>query len=96
MKQLNIFCSRDEESRVISALDHAGIETFLRVGDATGNKFLGPGQVPRAMTWEAIMIIVPGAPPDQVKSVVEELGAYTRSCEFEPCLRMTTSPVDEP
>lgn len=95
MKQLTIFCSRDEESRVITALDRAGIEAYLRVGAATGNKFLEPGKIPRTMTWEAVMMVVPGAPEEKIRVVRGELGEYTRSCEIEPCLRMVVSPVDE-
>jgi hypothetical protein len=44
MKQLTIYCSSDEESRVITALDHAGVGGFFRVGDASGNRFVDPGQ----------------------------------------------------
>jgi hypothetical protein len=95
MKQLTIYCSSDEESRVITALDHAGVEGFFRVGDAAGNKFLDPGQVPRAATFEAIMIVVPAAPEEKVRVVTGELGEYTRACEIEPCLRMVVSAVEE-
>ena len=95
MKQLTIFYSSDEESRVITALDHAGIEGFFRVGGASGNKFVEPGQVPRTVAWEAVMIVVPSAPEENVLAVMGELGEYTRSCEIEPCLRMVVSPIDE-
>ena len=51
MKQLTVFCSRDLESRVVSILDEAGLDGYLRVGDVMGNRFLPKGQVPRSETW---------------------------------------------
>jgi len=95
MKQLTVFCSNDEESRVITALDHAGIKGFFRMGDASGNKFVEPGQVPRTVAWEAVMIVVPSAPEESIRAVMGNLGEYARSCTIEPCLRMVVSSVDE-
>jgi hypothetical protein len=95
MKQLTIFCSRDEETRVVAALDAAGVEGYLRVGSATGNKFLEAGRVPRTMSWEAAMFVVPALPEERARAVVQTLGDYARDCEIEPCLRMVLSPVDE-
>jgi hypothetical protein len=95
MRQLTLYCSRDLEDRVISALDRAGVHGFLRVGDATGNKFLPQGEVPRTMTWEASLIVVPVVPSEKVDQIVKELREYAGSCEIDPCLRLTVSPVDE-
>jgi hypothetical protein len=90
-----IFCNSDEEGRVVSALDQAGIPAFLRVGDATGHRFLDPGQIPRDMTWEATMFIVPAAPEDRLELVVAQLRTYIGDCEIEPCMRIVISPVDD-
>ena len=95
MKQLTIYCSSDEESRVITALDHAGVSGFFRVGDSSGNRFVDPGQVPRTVAWEAVMIVVPTTSEEKIRAVTEELGAYTRSCEFDPCVRIVASDADE-
>lgn len=95
MKQLTIFCNRDEEEHVVAALDHAGIPSFLRVGDATGHRFLDPGQIPRDMTWEATMFVVPAVAQEQLNAAVKELRAYAADCEIEPCMRIVISPVDE-
>ena len=95
MKQLTVFCNRDEEERVVKALDRAGIPRYLRVGDATGHQFLDPGQIPRDMTWEATMLVVPAVSEERMRSAVEELRAYAGKCEIEPCLRIVVSPVDE-
>jgi hypothetical protein len=95
VKQLTIFCNRDEEERVVTALDHAGIASYLRIGEATGNRFLDPGQIPRAMTWEATMFVVPAVSEDRMSAAVKELRAHARDCEIEPCLRIVVSPVDD-
>jgi hypothetical protein len=90
-----VYCSRDLEDRVVSAFDKAGVEAYLRVGSATGNKFLPEGQVPRTMTWEAVMYVIPAAEEGVISAVVEELEAYAGSCEIEPCLRMVVGTVQE-
>jgi hypothetical protein len=95
MKQLTLYCSRDLEDRVISALDRADVHGFVRVAEATGNKFLPAGEVPRTMTWEASLIVVPVVPPEKVERIVRELKEYAGSCEIEPCLHVTVSSVDE-
>jgi hypothetical protein len=95
MKQLTIFCSRDEEERVVSAFDHAEIPSYVRIGEATGNRFFDRGQIPRSMTWEATMFVVPAVPVDRVEAAVKELRAYATSCAIEPCMRIVVSPVDE-
>jgi hypothetical protein len=95
VKQLTIFCNRDEEERVVSALDHAGIPGFLRVGEATGHRFLDPGRVPRDVTWEATMFVVPAANEERLSAAVKELRAYAADCEIEPCLRIVVSPIDD-
>ena len=95
MKQLTIFCSRDEEEHVVTALDRAGIPGYLRVGDATGHRFLDPGRIPRDMTWEAAMFVVPAVSEERMSAAVKELRAYAGECEIEPCLRIVISPVDD-
>ena len=94
MKQLTIFCSRDLEDRVVSALDRAKVDAFLRVGEATGNRFRSAGQVPRLMTWEAVLFLVPMISEEGLGAIVDELEAYAGACEIEPCLRIVVSPVD--
>lgn len=95
MKQLTIFCSRDLEDRVITALDTAGIEGFARMSDVTGNKFLSKGQVPRTMAWDSLCIIVPADTDERVDEVVGILKQYAGKCDIEPCLRMVVSSVEK-
>lgn len=95
MKQIAIFCSPDLADRVVAALDHAGIEGFLRLGEATGNKFRDRGEVPRTMTWEATAFIVPGAGDAAAAAVVEALESYAGACDIRPCLRIVVSPVEQ-
>ena len=95
MKQLTLYCSRDLEDRVVTALDRAGVHGFVHVAEATGNKFLPAGEVPRTMTWEASLIVVPAVPPEKVEPIVKELREYAGSCEIDPCLHVTVSPLDE-
>lgn len=95
MKQLSVFVSRDLESHVVQALDHAGVDAYLRVGDATGVRFTAPGQLPRTVSWEAAWFVVPAAEEATVQTVVDELRGFAGTCEFEPCLRMVVIPVDE-
>ena len=91
MSQLTIFASADLEPRVVEALDRAGVAGFLRVPGATGNRFL-PGQVPRTLSWEAVMIIVPLLDDEQLQSITEQLSAAAADCEAEPCLRLVATP----
>ncbi len=95
MRQMTVFCSRDLEPRVVSAFDRAGVEGYLRLSGATGQKFMPPGQVPRTMTWEALALVVPAANDGAVESVVAELRIYAGSCEIQPCLRIVVAPIDE-
>jgi len=95
MKQLTIYCSRDLESTVVTALDHARVEGYLRVGGATGNRFAEHGRVPRSIAWEATVFMVPETDDARVRAVVEQLEGYAGSCEIAPCLRMVVSPVAE-
>ena len=88
MKQLTVFCSRDLEQRVVSILDKAGLDGYLRVGDVTGNRFLPKGQVPRSETWEAVMIVIPLGETGVIDRVREKLQAIAASCEIEPCIRL--------
>jgi hypothetical protein len=95
VKQLTVFCNRDEEQHVVTALDQAGIPSYLRVGDATGHRFLDPGRVPRDMTWEATMFVVPAASEERIGAAVKGLRSHAGECEVEPCMRIVVSPVDE-
>ncbi len=94
MKQLMIYCSRDLEDRVVAALDAAGVEGFLRVGEATGNKFQPPALLPRTMTWEAALFVAPAAAEQKVEQIIAELESYAGACEVRPCLRMVVSAVE--
>jgi hypothetical protein len=95
VKQLTIYCSRDLEDRVVSALDVASVEGFLRLGSGSGHRFLARGEVPRSVTWEASVIVVPAVSEERVGWVVRELREYAGRCEIEPCLRVVVSPVDQ-
>lgn len=95
MKQVTIYCSRDLETRVVTALDHAGVEGYLRLAGATGNRFGAPGQVPRSIAWEATLFLVPGADEGGVRAIVEQLEEYAGSCEIAPCLRIVVASIDE-
>jgi hypothetical protein len=95
MKQLTIFCSSDEEDRVIAALDAAGVEGFMRIGGATGNTFLEPGQLPRTVSWDAVLFLVASVRDERARAVAEELKRYAGNCAIEPCLRVTLSTLDE-
>ena len=94
MKQITLYVSPDLENRVIDTLEKAGVEGFLRVGGATGNKFLGPGQIPRTVTWQAEALVVPAATDEQVDAIFRELEQYANACETHPCLRMVAVDVD--
>lgn len=94
MKQLSIFCSGDLEAKVVSALDRAGVEGYLRLGEATGNKFLPPQEIPRTMVWQATVIVVPAVAPEKAEQIIEELQEYAGSCEVTPCLRIVQSAVE--
>ena len=95
MKQLTIFCSRDLESQVVSILDEAGLYGYLRIGDATGNRFLPKGEVPRAVTWEAVMIVVPGDEDATIDAVRETLQGIAADCEVAPCIRLLVNTACE-
>ena len=95
MKQLTVFASEDLEDRVVAAFDHAGIDAYMRIGEATGVRFSAPGQLPRTMTWAATLFLVPAAERDSIDRVITELRQYAGTCEIEPCLRMVVAPVDE-
>jgi len=95
MKQLNIFCSRDLERQVITILDRADLDGFLRVGDATGHRFLPKGETPRSVTWEAVVIVVPGAEGSVIDGVVAQLRGIAEGCEVEACLRLLVTTACE-
>jgi hypothetical protein len=94
MKQLTIYCSHDLEEKVVTVLDGAGIEGYVRLGHATANRFQEAGAVPRALTWEVTLFLVPGAPDEGVETVLRELSGYANACEISPCLRIVVSPVE--
>ena len=95
MKQLTIFCSRDLEAQVVSVLDGSGLHGYLRVGDATGNRFLPKGQVPRSLTWEAVMIVIPGDEDATIDAVREKLQDIAASCGPDPCMRLLVNTACE-
>jgi hypothetical protein len=95
MKQLTIYASPDLEDRVVTALRASDVVGFLRLGDATGNAFTEAEDLPRTMTWEAVVFVVPGAEDDRVRHIVDVLRDYANACETRPCLRIVVSPVDE-
>jgi hypothetical protein len=88
MKQLTIFCSRDLEQRAVAVLDGEGLQGYLRLGDATGNRFLPKGQLPRAVVWEAVMLVVPGDEDERIDRVRKKLQLLAADCEVEPCIRL--------
>ena len=88
MKQLTIFCSLDLEEQVVSTLDESGLHGYLRMDGVTGNRFLPKGQVPRSVTWEAVMIVVPTGEAAVIDGVREKLQAIAATCEIEPCIRL--------
>ena len=96
MKQLTVFCTPDLEDRVVSALDHAGVEGFLRLPGGSAHLFAEPGQVPRTMAWEAVLLMVPAAPEERLLRAIDELDAYNRECETGVCLRCTMTEVVRP
>lgn len=87
MKQLSVFCSPDLEDRVVSAFDRAGVEGFMRLPGASAHLFAEPGQVPRTIDWEAVLLIVPAAPGERLERVLDELETYTRQCDTGVCIR---------
>ena len=95
MKQLSVYVSRDLESHVVQALDHAGVEAYLRLGEATGMRSTAPGQLPRTVSWDAALYLVPAAEERSIRTVIEALREFAGTCEVGPCLRMVVAPVDE-
>jgi hypothetical protein len=93
MNQLSIYCSRDLTERVIATLDRAGVTGFLQVREATGNRFQEAGQLPRTLTWEATLIVVPVVEENRITGIVQELEKYANQCDIRPCLHVVVSPV---
>ena len=93
MKQLTILCSSDLAARVRDALVHAGVERFLNVPHAVGNKPAAGWEHGRWPTWEAEMFVAP-VDDAAVPAVVEELREYTGCCETEPCLHVLVSALE--
>ncbi len=94
MKQLTIYCSDDLRDTVVHALDRAGSEGFLLIPECLGHYFAEPGEVPRTVSWEASVIVVPAMPDDKIDAVVSDLRAHAGHCAIEPCLRITVTPVE--
>jgi hypothetical protein len=94
MKQLSIYCSHDLEDQVVEALDRGGVDGFLRVAHATGNKFKPGDELPRVMTWDAALYLVPTVQPDRAEMIVSELQQFAGACEENPCLRIVVSTVE--
>lgn len=94
MKQLSLFISTDLERRAVDAIERAGVDGYLRLAGATGNKFEPADQHSRTMTWEALALIIPGADDAQVASIVGELEEHANACATRPCLRMVVSSVE--
>jgi len=46
------------------------------------------------MTWEALVLIVPGAADDQVAAIVAEIEEHANACATRPCLRMVVASVE--
>ena len=94
MKQLTIFCSQDLDDRVVAALDAADVGSFLHVGDATGRQFAERGALPRTISWEASMFVVPALEESKISLVTRDLSAHAGRCDVEPCLRMVVGSVE--
>ncbi len=95
MTQVTIYCSRDLEGRVVHALDHADVDTYLQLGGATAHRFVDKGQVPRTIGWEASVFHVPGLDEERTRRLVEQIEEYAGDCEVAPCLRIVVAPVLE-
>ena len=93
LRMLTIFADEDLEPQVVAALDRAQVEGFLRLGQATGNRFLAEGQVPRSIAWEAVAFVVPLATAEQQQSIALDLSRDAHDCGAEACLRIVASPV---
>ncbi|GAB4226906.1 MAG: hypothetical protein Kow0062_28860 [Acidobacteriota bacterium] len=93
-KLTTILCNSDLADRVIAALDHAGAHHFLRVPEGVGTMFEPPGRIPRTITWEATMFVVPGLDEEQIDRLVHELRDVVGECSAENCLRILVSNVD--
>lgn len=94
MKLMTIYASSDLEHRIVSAIQESGAETFLTIDGATAHRFNRSHDMPRTMTWEATMFLVPGLTEEQSSRLSESLRAECASLETRPCLRMTMSDVD--
>lgn len=94
MKQLVIYCSDDLEHRVVSAIDRNGAEGYLRVPNAVGHKFLERERLPRSVSFDAVMIVVPGASEACVAGILEDLQDVANRCEIRPCLRASVLDVE--
>lgn len=95
MKQITIYCSTDLEERITAALDQAGVEGFVRLDGASGNRFRPLGETPRTLTFETMVFLAPGVEDWQVRSITSELARYGDDCEIRPCLRVVVSAVEE-
>ncbi|RMF74732.1 MAG: hypothetical protein D6738_05580 [Acidobacteria bacterium] len=91
---MKILCNSDLTDRVISALDHAGAHHFLRIPEAVGTMFEPEGVIPRTISWEATLFVVPGLTVEQIDRLVHELRDVVGECSAENCLRILVSRVE--
>jgi hypothetical protein len=94
MKMLTIYASSDLQNRIVTAIQEAGADTFLTLDGATAHRFNRSHDLPRTMTWEAVMFLVPGLSNEQANQLSEALGEECGDGDRRPCLRMTMSDVD--
>jgi hypothetical protein len=94
MKQLTVYCSPELEHQVVAAFDRHGAEGYLRIPRAVGHKFLEPGALPRTVSFEAVVLVVPGASEATVAAVLQELQDVAGKCEIQPCLRASVVNVE--
>ena len=95
MKQLVIYCSEDLEHQVVSSIDRHGAEGYLAIPNAVGHKFLEPEALPRSVSFEAVMIVVPGASEACVAGILKDLQHIAKNCEIQPCLRASVVAVEQ-
>ena len=94
MKQLVVYCSEELEHQVVGSFDRHGAEGYLKIPRAVGHKFLEPEALPRSVSFDAIVLIVPGASEATVAAVLEDLQDYAGKCEIQPCLRASVVNVE--
>jgi len=94
MKMVTIYASSDLENRVVSAIQDSGADTYLTIDNATAHRFNRSHDLPRTMTWSAVMFLVPGLSEAQASRLSEALRHECDASETQPCLRLTMNDVD--